>query len=243
MKGQDGNRGTIALLCGLLCDAEIWSGIAGELQKFGEVRIFDFPNFSSMQAMAEHVLTSIAGNFVVVGHSMGGRVALEIVRRSPERVRAVALFNTGTHPPGPHEPESRQRLLTLAQQHGMSALAREWLPPMMGRSTDLAGPLMKRLTRMVERATPETFAMQIHALLSRPDASPVLSTVRVPTLLLSGTDDTWSPPTQHQKMQELCPAAQLVLIERAGHMAPVEQPEKVAATLQSWLLHMQPENI
>jgi pimeloyl-ACP methyl ester carboxylesterase len=88
---------------------------------------------------------------------------------------------------------------------------------------------------MVERSTPESFAAQVTALLERPDALDVLPTIRVPTLLLSGAEDNWSPLAQHAEMHRLIPRSTLVAIPDAGHMAPVEQPAAVAAALLTWL--------
>jgi pimeloyl-ACP methyl ester carboxylesterase len=231
-------RPTLALLAGLLCDEEIWREVAASLNTTVDVRIFSFPMFSSIEMMAGHVAAVIEGPFAIAGHSMGGRVALEVVRRFPQRVTGVALLNTGIHPPAPQEPATRGRLVALAREKGMAALAREWLPPMMGRSTDDRGELMARLTAMVERQTAESFAQQIKALLSRPSAREVLPDIRVPVVLLSATDDSWSPPKQHEEMRQLCPGAELVVIERAGHMSPVEQPVAVAAVLDAWLLRV-----
>lgn len=232
---RDDYHPTVALLAGLLCSDEIWKEVAETLAATADVKIFSFPMFSSIESMAEHVAAAIDGPFAVAGHSMGGRVALEVVRRFPRRVTGIALLNTGIHPPAPHEPAARGRLVALAQEHGMAALAREWLPPMMGRSTDPQGELMARLTAMVERETAESFASQINALLSRPNARAVLPDIRVPVVLLSATEDSWSPPKQHEEMRQLCPGAELVILERAGHMSPVEQPAAVAAVLGAWL--------
>jgi pimeloyl-ACP methyl ester carboxylesterase len=85
---------------------------------------------------------------------------------------------------------------------------------------------------MILHSTPETFAGQIKALVERPDAEAALATVNVPTLLLSATEDQWSPPAQHEDMLTLVPHAKLVIVQNAGHMAPIEQPEAVAAALQ-----------
>ncbi len=225
---------TLALLSGLLCDAEIWQDVARRLETVADVRMFHFPAFSSIEAMAEHVLSSLPGRFALAGHSVGGRVALEIVRRSKERVIAVALLNTGVHPPAAHEAATRGRLVEIARQQGMAAVATAWLPPMLGR-TDADPAITARLTRMVERSSPESFAAQIQAVLRRPDASQVLPQVPGPILLLSATQDKWSPPAQHEAMQRLCTDAKLVIVENAGHMAPIEQPEAVAAAITGWL--------
>ena len=225
----------LILLSGLLCDEVIWTDVADRLRDRADVRIVAFPGFSSIGAMAEHVLAIAPARFALAGHSMGGRVALEVVRRAPERVVGLALLNTGVHPLRDGEINSRGDLVRIARQDGMSAVAAAWLPPMMGSSPSRIAELTPRLIAMIERATPEGFAGQIKALLERPDAEAVLPTITAPTLLLSGMADRWSPLAQHREMQLRIPHATLVGIEDAGHMAPVEQPEAVAHALREWL--------
>ena len=226
---------SVILLSGLLCDETVWRGAAADLQSAANIHIISFPGFDSIAAMARHVLNTTSGTFMVAGHSMGGRVALEIIRQAKARVQALALFNTGVHPRRAGETESRGRLVKLAQERGMSALADEWLPPMMGASPARVAEVMPALRAMVERQSVESFAAQITALLERLDATPVLPTIAVPTLLASGSADTWSPLRQHQEMRRLIPHAKLVAIDDAGHMAPAEQPRAVAAALRAWI--------
>ena len=235
MLSNTSSRPVLALLCGLLCDEDIWREVIAALTAEVDVRVFSFPGFSSIADMAEHVLASIQGRFAVAGHSMGGRVALEIVRRSEGRVTGIALLNTGVHPPAAHETVSRGRLVSLARSAGMTALAAEWLPPMLNQTGPVRADVQARLVAMVERCSPDSFAAQIRALLTRPDAAPALAGLRIPTLLLSATGDTWSPPAQHEAMRELCPRAELIVVPEAGHMLPMEQPAAVAAALDSWL--------
>ena len=235
MLSNTSSRPVLALLCGLLCDEDIWREVIAALAAEVDVRVFSFPGFSSIADMAEHVLASVQGRFAVAGHSMGGRVALEIVRRSEGRVTGIALLNTGVHPPAAHETVSRGRLVSLARSAGMTALAAEWLPPMLNQTGPVRADVQARLVAMVERCSPDSFAAQIRALLTRPDAAPALAGLRIPTLLLSATGDTWSPPAQHEAMRELCPRAELIVVPEAGHMLPMEQPAAVAAALDSWL--------
>ncbi len=227
----------LLLLSGLLCDETIWDAICERLKPRIRVCAIAFPDFDSITAMAEHVLDRAPASFALAGHSMGGRVALEVIRIAPGRIEALALFNTGIHARRDHEPESRGRLVQLARDAGMSAVAREWLPPMMGASAARQAEVLPALVRMVERATPDSFAAQTRALLNRPDAAAVLPLVRVPTLLASGTADTWSPLAQHADMQRRLAQATLVPVQEAGHMAPVEQPQVLAAALTHWLEH------
>lgn len=221
------------LLCGLLCDRLIWEEVAGWLDDTERVTIISFPGYATVEAMADHVLHQAPGRFRLAGHSMGGRVALEVFARSPDRVQGLALLNTGVHQASPHEPESRGRLVKLAVDEGMRRLAGEWLPPMMGAPVKRVAELMPELTRMVERFTPEQFDQQVHALLHRPHAAATLASVDVPTLLLSASNDRWSPLEQHREMLKLVPHASLVAVQDAGHMAPIEAPAIVARALNT----------
>ena len=224
----------LLLLSGLLCDETVWADIPERLADVAEVRVLSFGGFSSIAAMAEHVLNAAPERFALAGHSMGGRVALEAVRTARSRIAGLALLNTGVHTVRDGEPQSRGRLLKLAYEKGMAALAAEWLPPMMAGGARSA-ELMPRLAAMIERSTPDAYAGQITALLNRPDALPVLPEIDVPTLLLSGSEDTWSPVSQHETMRRRIPHATLFEIHAAGHMAPFERPDAVAVALREWL--------
>jgi len=223
------------LLCGLLCDETIWADIPSRLAPVANAHVMSFAGFSSIAGMAERVLAAAPPRFALAGHSMGGRVALEVWRQAPERVTALALLNTGVHPTRESEYDSRGLLVRLARWQGMAALADEWLPPMMGAPPDRVAEVMPALKAMVRRFTAESFAGQINALLQRPDARQVLPSITVPTLLLSGTNDTWSSLSQHADMQRSVPGSTLVEIAGAGHMSPIERPDAVARALKGWL--------
>jgi pimeloyl-ACP methyl ester carboxylesterase len=228
-------RPVLLLLSGLLCDETAWADVATRLPSGWDVRILSFPGRRSIGEMAQDALAAAPERFSVAGHSMGGRVALEMIRRAPERVERIALLNTGVHAAAEHEPASRSRLVDMARSQGMGPLGAAWLPPMMSPAGVADAVLMARLQAMVERSTPDSFTGQIQALLDRPDAGPVLPTIAVPTLLLSGTEDRWSPPAQHEAMQDRIAGAQLTVVEGAGHFAPVERPDEVAAALAGWM--------
>jgi pimeloyl-ACP methyl ester carboxylesterase len=226
---------TLLLLSGLLCDETVWADIPERLADLAAVRVISFGGFSTLAAMAEHALSAAPDRFALAGHSMGGRVALEVLRSAPRRVSGIALLNTGVHAVRDGEPQSRSRLLRIAYEQGMAALAAEWLPPMMAGGAR-ASELMPRLRAMIGRSTPDSYAGQINALLTRPEALSLLPTIDVPTLLLSGSEDTWSPISQHETMRRRIPHATLFEIHAAGHMAPCERPDAVAVALREWLL-------
>ena len=225
----------LLLLSGLLCDSTIWSDIPDRLADAAEVSVVSFRGFDSIRAMSEHVQSVAPERFALAGHSMGGRVALEVMRAIPERILGLALLNTSVHAVREGEPQSRRLLLKLAQEQGMTAFAAEWLPPLMGSNRARTAEVLAPLTAMVERCTAAEYAAQIHAMLHRPDVLGVLQTISVPTLLLSGSDDTWSPISQHEVMHRRIPHATLFEVHGAGHMAPVERPDAVALALREWL--------
>jgi pimeloyl-ACP methyl ester carboxylesterase len=227
---------SVALLSGLLCDETFWTDIPQRLAGVAEIQVVSFRGFSSIPAMAQHVLDNAPERFAVAGHSMGGRVALEIVRLAPRRVTGLALLNTGVHAVRDGEPQSRSHLLKVAFEYGMPALAAEWLPPMMGSDAARTAQLMPQLSAMIQRFTAEQYAGQINAMLKRPEVLPVLPMIAVPTLLLSGSDDAWSPISQQQSIRRRIPHATLFEIHGAGHMAPLERPDSVAIALREWLL-------
>jgi pimeloyl-ACP methyl ester carboxylesterase len=228
----------LLLLCGLLCDETFWTDIPARLANVADVSVISFRGFSSIAAMAEHVLAAAPARFSVAGHSMGGRVALEVIRAQPSRVGGLALLNTGVHAVRDGEPQSRGQLLRLACERGMSALAAEWLPPMMGSDVARSAELIPKLTAMIERFTPGEYADQVSAMLHRPEVLSVLPAISVPTLLLSGSDDAWSPISQQESIRRRIPHATLFEIHGAGHMAPMERPESVALALREWLLRI-----
>ena len=117
----------------------------------------------------------------------------------------------------------------------MAAAAARWLSPMLAPERVGDRALTDRLTAMVCRQTPDSFAGQIRALLNRPEAATGLSRISCPTLLLSGRQDGWSPLSQHEEMAARIPGSRLVAVEDSGHMSIVEQPAAVAAALRHWL--------
>jgi pimeloyl-ACP methyl ester carboxylesterase len=228
-------RSTVVLLPGLLCDQAVWDGPLDHLSRRHDVVCHGFLDHPSIEAMASHVLARAPERFSLAGHSMGGRVALEIAARAPERLERLALLDTGFRPARPGEAESRSRLLRVALEQGMAALARHWLPPMLAPQRIRDAGLMQRLGAMVERATPRLYQRQIGALLTRPNAHRGLAAISCPTAVIVGRQDAWSPLAQHEEMAALIPHVRLSVIEDCGHMAPAEQPDAVAEALASWM--------
>jgi len=233
-------RPTLLLLPGLLCDRASWAPVVPALERHATCRVPDYANEHSLAAMAARVLAEAPQSFALAGHSMGGRVALEVVRRAPERVTRLALLDTGyrSRPDGSAGDDERKRrmtLLAMARVQGMRAMGREWMRAMVHPERLHDPALVEAILAMIERRTPDDYAAQIEALLARPDVTDVLRGLRVPTLVACGRQDTWSPLAQHEEIAALIPGSRLVAFDECGHMAPMERPDAVAAALAAWL--------
>ena len=231
---------TLMLLPGLNCDAAVWAPQVAALQGQARCVVPAWGLKDSLTAMARQVLDEApTERFHLAGHSMGGRVALEVMRLAPQRVEGLALLSTGTHPlaageAGEKETAGRMALLKLAREQGMRTMAQEWARGMV-HPQRLGTPLFEQVLDMFERGSAAQYAAQIHALLNRPDAAPLLPTIACPTLVLTGREDSWSGPAQHQAMAAAIAGAQLVIVEHCGHMCTLEQPQAVSAALTDWL--------
>jgi pimeloyl-ACP methyl ester carboxylesterase len=230
----------LLLLPGLVCDQGVWQQQIDALSDAAACTCADYGSLDSVTAMAEAALRSAPERFSVAGHSMGGRVALEVYRRAPDRVARIALLNTGYLPlaaaaAGEEERRKRGEFVALARSQGMRAMLQQWLPPMIDSRRQGDAALVDSIIEMMSRKAPEIFAAQVRALLARPDASPVLEQIRCPALLITGREDGWSGPAQHQAMAAKIPASKLVVIPDCGHMSTMERPVEVSAALREWL--------
>jgi pimeloyl-ACP methyl ester carboxylesterase len=230
----------LLLLPGLICDQTVWQQQVEALSDVAACTCADYGSLDSIPAMAEAVLRTAPERFAIAGHSMGGRVALEVYRLAPQRVARIALLNTGSSArpsgeAGQEEVRKRGELVALAQSQGMHAMLREWLPPMIDSRRINDSALVSAITEMMSRKTPEIFSAHVRALLARPDASAVLEQIRCPALLLTGREDGWSTPDQHRAMAGKIAGSQIVIVPDCGHMSMLERPTEVSAALRAWL--------
>lgn len=228
------------LLPGLNCDAAVWAPQVAAFQGQAHCVIPAWGLKDSLTAMAQQVLDEApTERFSVAGHSMGGRVALEVMRLAPQRVERLALLSTGTNPlaageAGEKEKAGRMALLKIAREQGMRIMAQEWAKGMV-HPDRIGGPIFEQVLDMFDRGSAAQYAAQINALLNRLNAAPMLPGIQCPTLVLTGREDSWSGPAQHEAMAAAIPGAQLVIIEHSGHMCTMEQPQAVNAALAQWL--------
>ncbi|MBB5733660.1 pimeloyl-ACP methyl ester carboxylesterase [Altererythrobacter atlanticus] len=193
----------------------------------------------SLQDMARIVIDTAdregAERFDVFGHSMGGRVALEVYRLAPERVRRLALVSTGVHSPREGEPASRAALQQVGYDKGFTALVDQWLPPMVAEPNRDKAELYEPMRQMCLEAGQDVFDANVRALLGRPEVESLLPQIDCPVLVMTGELDAWASPAQHEAIAAVIPNSELVIVPGAGHMLPLEAPGEVNAAIANWL--------
>jgi pimeloyl-ACP methyl ester carboxylesterase len=226
----------LLLIPGLLCDAALWRHQSAHLADLAAVTVADVTGPDSMPGMAEAVLAQApAGRFALAGLSMGGYVALEVMRHAPERVRRLALLDTSARPDNDAQRARRLAFMAQAEAGDFKGVTHRLLPLFLhpGRLDD--EPLTSAIMAMSQRVGKEAFMRQQTAIIGRSDSRARLGEINVPTLVLVGREDTLTPLEGHEELAARIPRAHLVIVEHCGHMSTMEQPEAVTAVLRYWL--------
>jgi YbgC/YbaW family acyl-CoA thioester hydrolase len=162
---------------------------------------------------------------VVCGLSMGGYILFELLRRYPERVRAAVLCDTRPQADAPEARRNRDELAALAVERGPDAVAERVLPGLLAPATLADRPeVMTQCRDMARRCSVHAIVGALRAMRERPDSTPLLGTIRVPTLVVVGAEDKPTPPAVAEAMAQAIPGARYAVIPGAGHIAPLEQP-------------------
>ena len=190
---------------------------------------------TSIAEMAAIILASAPPSFALLGHSMGGYVAFEILRQAPERVEKLALIATLPGPDKPQQTENRRRAMDLVNKGRFLAVARANVDIAMHKSNAGKPEQIALRMRMAEQVGPETYLRQQEAIIARLDSRPLLADIQIPTIVIAGKDDQIMPLAEVSEMASAIPGAQLVVVPQAGHFVPVERPNAVNEALLGWL--------
>ncbi len=227
----------LLLLPGLVCDSRLWQQQIFDLADSAHCTVADLSGANSIPALAESAIAQAPpGHFALAGLSLGGYVALEIMRQAPNRVMALALLDTNARPDTDEARRARRRLMREAGDNYAAVIA-ELLPKLVHPRQLDNPPLLALITAMANTLGNETFIRQQQAMLDRVDSRPGLAKIHCPRLVLCGREDTITPLEMHQEMQHAIPNARLSIIEHCGHLSTLEQPLKVTYALTQWLLH------
>jgi len=225
----------IVLVPGLASSARIYAPVIPALWRFGPVMIANHIRDDSMAAIAARVLSEAPPRFALAGHSMGGYIALEIMRQAPERVARLALINTQARPDTPEATARRLGLMARARRGELRAIREESFPELVHPSRRDDAEILKLVHAQDEDVGVEGYLRQQAAIIARVDSRPTLSAISCPTLVLTGDADNTIPNAFSKEMAEAIAGARLVVLERCGHLPQAEQPDATVRALTEWL--------
>lgn len=232
---KDADSLPILLIPGLGCTARLYTEQMPALWTFGPVMVADHRRADSMDAIARQILDQAPRRFALAGLSMGGYIALAIMRIAPERVAKLALLDTGARSDTPEASERRKASIALARA-GKLAEINAMLWPLLVHKDRQGDAALKKITGdMTLMAGADAFARQQTAIMTRPDSRPGLPAIACPTLVLVGDGDQLTPPALSEEMAGLIPGSKLVVVPQCGHLSTLERPETLTQALVAWM--------
>ncbi|EKE43129.1 alpha/beta hydrolase [Oceaniovalibus guishaninsula JLT2003] len=225
----------LVLLPGMMCDARLFGPQIARFSRNRAVHVAPVTGFDDMGALAADVLANAPPRFALAGLSMGGIVAMEVLRQAPDRVDRIALLDTNPKAEPPAFAEAREPQIARVQDGDLAAVMRHEMMPHYLADGSVEGAIPDLCLDMALALGPQVFVRQSRALQARPDQQAVLAAARLPALILCGRHDRLCPLHRHELMQSLMPHARLRVIEGAGHLPTLEAPEATGDAMQDWL--------
>jgi pimeloyl-ACP methyl ester carboxylesterase len=224
---------TLVFACAHLTDERLFAHQVEALRDSHDCRVFAFRDLPTLGAMAEELLAHAPPRFTLIGLSLGGYLAFEIIRRQLHRLERLVLLDTRATADNDAQRQGRLADIAKVQAGDIDALIPElparWMHP---DHRERLAPLMASMARSI--GARGQFNQQ-QAMLGRPDSVADLRRVQVSTLVACGREDAVTPLAEHERMRDAVPGARLEVFEQCGHLSTVEQPERVTALLTRWL--------
>ena len=225
----------LILLPGLLCDATLWKYQTKSLESLADCVVGDITQHDNIPAMARAILSSAPRQFALAGLSMGGYVALEIMRQAPDRILKLCLLDTSARPDTADQRQRRSLLLAMSKAGQFKGVTPRLLPMLIHPDRLSDSELTLSIMAMAEQLGRDVFHNQQTAILDRIDSRPSLKNIRCPVNLIVGAQDTITPPEVMQEITAAIPLSKLNVIDYCGHLSTLEQPDKVTSLMDGWL--------
>jgi pimeloyl-ACP methyl ester carboxylesterase len=225
----------LVLLPGMMCDARLFGPQVAALSGRRPVHLAPIAGHDSIAALAAEVLAHAPPRFALAGLSMGGIVAMEVLRQSPGRVERLALLDTNPRAEPPEIQACREPQIAKARAGALASVMHDEMKPNYLADGPRRGDILDLCMAMALDLGPEVFERQSRALAARPDSQETLRAFRGPALVLMGEDDRLCPRDRHDLMHSLIAGSRLAIVEGAGHLPTLDQPERTTAELIRWL--------
>lgn len=225
----------LVFLPGMMCDARLFGPQIAALSADTVVTVAPITQGERVEEIASNLLDHLPRRFALAGLSMGGIVAMEILRRAPDRVSRLALMDTNPLPETPQVAAGREPQIVAARAGRLLDVMRDEMKPNYLAPGPYRGEVLELVMDMARALGPDVFVRQSRALQRRPDQQTTLRKSKIPALILCGVHDALCPVKRHEFMAELMPNAELVVIDDAGHLPTLERPHETTAAIRQWM--------
>lgn len=219
---------TLVLLPGMMCDGRLFQHMPPHI-------CLAISQHHTVEALAAEVLRNAPESFALGGLSMGGIVAMEVVRQAPERVTRLCLMDTNCEAESERIKAMRQPQIDKARAGELASVMRDEMKPNYLANGPRRSDVLDLCMDMALGLGPEVFIRQSSALRDRPDQKQTLAHWDKPTLILTGAEDRLCPLHRHELMARLMPQATLTVVQDAGHLPTLERPDNTRKALEHWL--------
>ena len=221
---------------GMMCDERIFSPQIEELSQNLEVTIADISNFSSVSDLASDVLKKAPKSFSLLGHSMGGIVAMEIYSQEPKRIEKLILMDTNPKAELDEVKLKREPQIKEVNKGKLLEVMRDEMKPNYLAESENKRSVLNVCMDMALTLGPDVFINQSRALQSRLDQQNTIQSIKIPVLIMCGSEDKLCPVERHEMMHNMISDSDLIIINNAGHMPTLEQPRETTEVLKEWLM-------
>lgn len=221
---------------GMMCDERIFSPQIEALSQNLEVTIADISNFSSVRELASDVLKKAPKKFSLLGHSMGGIVAMEIYSQEPNRIEKLILMDTNPKAELDEVKLKREPQIREVNKGKLLEVMRDEMKPNYLAESENKTSVLSVCMDMALNLGPDVFINQSRALQSRLDQQNTIQSIKIPVLIMCGSEDKLCPVERHEMMHNMITDSDLKIINNAGHMPTLEQPRETTEVIKEWLM-------
>ena len=227
----------VVMIPGMMCDERIFAHQIEELGTDTEVYIADISKYSSIQELASDVLKNSPPKFFLVGHSMGGIVAMEMCSQEPDRIEKLVIMDSNPKPELEETKLKREPQIRNVISGNLAQVMKEEMKPNYLADSYKQKDILNTCMEMALTLGPEVFVRQSRALQSRDDQQSTLKDLDIPVLIMCGSEDKLCSIEKHELMHNIINDSKLEVVMGAGHMPTLEQPQKTTEVIKSWLMN------